>query len=113
MLRTLSLALLLGSTLSAQDLDARLKHLEAKVEALSYELDQARKTADDTQFFLRLGDVAEVEQLLTHLKAAGKTFEARIETDAPGGHSWDRIDTTYARKARQAMFAFLARHLGR
>jgi len=57
-------------------------------------------------------NVVEVEQLLVHLKAAGKPFEAKIETDAPGGHGWDRIDTTYARKARKAMFAFLAKHLG-
>lgn len=56
-------------------------------------------------------NVVEVEQLLTHLKAAGKKFESRIEKDAPGGHSWDRIDTGIARKARQAMFEFLAKHL--
>jgi dipeptidyl aminopeptidase/acylaminoacyl peptidase len=56
--------------------------------------------------------VVEVEQLLTHLKAEGKAFESKIEVDAPGGHGWDRIDTTYARKARKAMYAFLARHLG-
>jgi dipeptidyl aminopeptidase/acylaminoacyl peptidase len=57
-------------------------------------------------------NVVEVEQLITHLKAAGKTFEHRIEQDAPGGHGWDRIDTTYARKARKAMYDFLAKHLG-
>lgn len=56
-------------------------------------------------------NVVEVEQLITHLKAAGKTFEHRIEQDAPGGHAWDRIDTTFARKAREAMYTFLARHL--
>jgi len=58
-------------------------------------------------------NVVEVEQLLTHLKAEGKAFEAKIEQDAPGGHGWDRIDTSYARKARLAMYAFLARHLGK
>jgi dipeptidyl aminopeptidase/acylaminoacyl peptidase len=56
-------------------------------------------------------NVVEVEQLITHLKAEGKAFESKIEHDAPGGHSWDRIDTTYARKARKAMYDFLARHL--
>ena len=57
-------------------------------------------------------DVVEVEQLITHLKAAGKKFESHIEADAPGGHSWDRIDTTFARKARLRMYAFLKKHLG-
>lgn len=56
-------------------------------------------------------NVVEVEQLITHLKAEGKAFEHKIEQDAPGGHSWDRIDTSYARKARKAMYAFLAKHL--
>lgn len=58
-------------------------------------------------------DVVEVEQLITHLKAAGKAFDSKIEQDAPGGHGWDRIDTSYARKARKAMYEFLAKHLGR
>ena len=56
-------------------------------------------------------NVVEVEQLLTHLKAAGKTVTSRIMKDAPGGHSWDRIDTGIARKARAEMFSFLAKHL--
>lgn len=58
-------------------------------------------------------NVVEVEQLITHLKAAGKTFESHIEKDAPGGHSWDRIDTTFARKARLRMYTFLKKHLGK
>ena len=58
-------------------------------------------------------NVVEVEQLIVHLKAAGKKFEYKIENDAPGGHSWDRIDTSYARKARKDMYAFLAKHLGK
>jgi len=58
-------------------------------------------------------NVVEVEQLMAHLKAAGKTFESHIEKDAPGGHSWDRIDTTFARKARLRMYDFLKKHLGK
>jgi S-formylglutathione hydrolase FrmB len=50
--------------------------------------------------------------LIAHLKAAGKNFEYHIEKDAPGGHSWDRIDTTFARKARVRMYDFLKKHLG-
>jgi len=56
-------------------------------------------------------NVVEVEQLITHLKAAGKTFEHKIYKDAPGGHSFDRIDTTFARNARKDLYAFLAKHL--
>jgi dipeptidyl aminopeptidase/acylaminoacyl peptidase len=56
-------------------------------------------------------NVVEVEQLITHLKAAGKNFEYKIYADAPGGHSFDRIDTTFARGARKDMYAFLAKHL--
>jgi dipeptidyl aminopeptidase/acylaminoacyl peptidase len=58
-------------------------------------------------------NVVEVEQLIAHLKAAGKSFESHIEKDAPGGHSWDRIDTTFARRARQRMYEFLEKHLGK
>jgi dipeptidyl aminopeptidase/acylaminoacyl peptidase len=56
-------------------------------------------------------NVVEVEQLIVHLKAAGKTFEQKIYTDAPGGHSFERIDTTYARNVRKDLYAFLEKHL--
>lgn len=53
----------------------------------------------------------EVEHLIQALKAAGKSFEHRVWTDAPGGHSFDRLDTPLARSIRQEIYAFLARHL--
>lgn len=56
-------------------------------------------------------NVVEVEQLVVHLKAAGKSFEHKIYDDAPGGHSFERIDTTFARNVRKDMYAFLAKHL--
>ena len=56
-------------------------------------------------------NVVEVEQLITHLKAAGKNFEYKIYKDAPGGHSFDRIDTTFARNTRKEMYAFLEKYL--
>jgi dipeptidyl aminopeptidase/acylaminoacyl peptidase len=56
-------------------------------------------------------NVVEVEELIVHLKAAGKKFESKIYTDAPGGHSFDRIDTTFARNVRKEMYAFLEKHL--
>ncbi len=56
-------------------------------------------------------NVVEVEELIVHLKAAGKTFESKIYVDAPGGHGFDRIDTSFARKVRKEMYAFLEKHL--
>jgi dipeptidyl aminopeptidase/acylaminoacyl peptidase len=56
-------------------------------------------------------DVVEVEQLIVHLKAAGKSFEHKIYNDAPGGHSFERIDTAYARNVRKDLYAFLDKHL--
>ncbi len=56
-------------------------------------------------------NVVEVEELIIHLKAAGKSFEHKIYTDAPGGHSFERIDTTYAREVRKDLYEFLAKHL--
>ena len=56
-------------------------------------------------------NVVEVEQLVVHLKAAGKSFEHKIYDDAPGGHSFERIDTSFARNVRKDMYAFLAKHL--
>ena len=56
-------------------------------------------------------NVVEVEQLIVHLKAAGKSFEHKIYEDAPGGHSFDRLDTTFARNVRKDMYAFLDKHL--
>jgi dipeptidyl aminopeptidase/acylaminoacyl peptidase len=56
-------------------------------------------------------NVVEVEELIVHLKAAGKTFESKIYKDAPGGHGFDRIDTSFARNVRKEMYAFLEKHL--
>ncbi len=56
-------------------------------------------------------NVVEVEHLIQALKAAGKTFESRIYKDAPGGHSFERIDTPLAREARREVWEFLAKYL--
>lgn len=53
----------------------------------------------------------EVEQLIAQLKAAGKTFEYKIYKDAPGGHSFNRMDHPYALESRREIWAFLGRHL--
>lgn len=57
-------------------------------------------------------DVAyvEVEHLVQALKAEGKEFELEV-SDAPGGHSFDRLDTPEAWGYRKKIYAFLARYL--
>lgn len=55
--------------------------------------------------------VLEVEHLIRALKAAGKKFEYEIFQDAPGGHSFDRMDTMLAKKARLKIYAFLSKYL--
>ena len=40
-----------------------------------------------------------------------KKFEYKIYDNAPGGHSFDRMDTMMGRAARREIYAFLARYL--
>lgn len=56
-------------------------------------------------------NVLEVEHLIKSLKAEGKKFDYKIFKDAPGGHSFDRLDTMMAKKIRMEIYEFLARHL--
>jgi dipeptidyl aminopeptidase/acylaminoacyl peptidase len=56
-------------------------------------------------------NVLEVEHLIEALKAAGKKFEYEIFKDAPGGHSFDRIDTKLAKETRLKIYNFLAKYL--
>jgi len=56
-------------------------------------------------------NVVEVESLIRALEAAGKDFESKIYTDAPGGHGFNRIDTPFARESRLEIYAFLAKYL--
>lgn len=56
-------------------------------------------------------NVLEVEHLIKSLKAAGKKFEYEIFQDAPGGHSFDRLDTKQAKEIRLKIYKFLARYL--
>jgi dipeptidyl aminopeptidase/acylaminoacyl peptidase len=56
-------------------------------------------------------NVIEVEHLIQALKAAGKKFEYKVYENAPGGHSFDRMDTMFARSARKEIYTFLARYL--
>jgi dipeptidyl aminopeptidase/acylaminoacyl peptidase len=56
-------------------------------------------------------NVLEVEHLINSLKAAGKSFEYRIYTNAPGGHAFNRLDTKLAKDSRVEVYRFLARYL--
>ena len=56
-------------------------------------------------------NVLEVEHLIRALKAEGKKFEYEIFKDAPGGHSFDRIDTKFAKEIRLKIYRFLAEYL--
>jgi dipeptidyl aminopeptidase/acylaminoacyl peptidase len=56
-------------------------------------------------------NVLEVEHLIKALRAAGRTFEHTIYTNAPGAHAFNRIDTKLAQESRREVYRFLARHL--
>jgi dipeptidyl aminopeptidase/acylaminoacyl peptidase len=58
-------------------------------------------------------NVVEVEALINALKAAGKDFQHKVYTDAPGGHSFNRMDSSLARASRREIYQFLGRHLKR
>ena len=53
----------------------------------------------------------EVEHLIKSLKANGKKFEYEIYQEAPGGHSFNRLDTKSAKEIRLKIYAFLAKYL--
>jgi dipeptidyl aminopeptidase/acylaminoacyl peptidase len=55
--------------------------------------------------------VLEVQNLVAALKAAGKKFDYEVFQDAPGGHSFDRIDTKLAKQVRVKIYTHLARYL--
>jgi len=57
--------------------------------------------------------VQEVQKLITALQAAGKDFEYRIYTNAPGGHLFNRLDTRTGKESREDIWRFLAKYLRR
>lgn len=56
-------------------------------------------------------NLLEVEHLIKSLQAAGREFSYKIYQDAPGGHSFNRLDTPLARESRLEIWKFLARWL--
>jgi len=55
--------------------------------------------------------LAEVQKLIEALQAAGKNFNYRIYTNAPGGHLFNRLDTVQGRESREEIWRFLAKYL--
>jgi dipeptidyl aminopeptidase/acylaminoacyl peptidase len=58
-------------------------------------------------------NVMEVEHFIDSVKASGKGnfMEYKIYKDAPGGHHFNRLDTSLARESRKEVYAFLAKYL--
>jgi dipeptidyl aminopeptidase/acylaminoacyl peptidase len=57
-------------------------------------------------------NVLEVERLIQAFQAAGKTgFEYKIYQSAPGGHSFNRLDTKLARESRAEIWRFIGQRL--
>lgn len=53
----------------------------------------------------------EVEHLIQALKAEGKQFDYKVYQDAPGGHYFNRMDTSFALESRHEVYLFLAKYL--
>ncbi len=56
-------------------------------------------------------NVKEVELLINALKMEHKDFCYRIYTNAPGGHLFNRLDTTTAHDSRREIWSFIAKYL--
>ncbi|MEO0340128.1 MAG: alpha/beta fold hydrolase [Bacteroidota bacterium] len=56
-------------------------------------------------------NVLEVQHLIKSLKAADKDFEYQIYENIPGGHTFDRMDTNFAREVRLKIYRFLGEYL--
>ncbi len=56
-------------------------------------------------------NVLEVEHLIKSLKAEGKKFKYKIFNNAPGGHSFDRLDLLMSKRIRLNIYKFLSSKL--
>jgi dipeptidyl aminopeptidase/acylaminoacyl peptidase len=95
----------LGKTTREDIAEYRKRSPVNHVQQLSTPLLIHSNTNDDDVYVL------EVEHLIEALKAANKKFEYEIFKDAPGGHSFDRIDTKLAKETRLKIYKFLGTYL--
>ncbi len=56
-------------------------------------------------------NVLEVQHLIKSLQAADKDFEHEVYEEIPGGHTFDRMDTNFAREVRLKIYHFLEQYL--
>ncbi len=95
----------IGKTVTQDVNEYRKRSPVSHVDKLKTPLLIHTNTNDDDVYVL------EVEHLIEALKAAGKKFDYEIFKDAPGGHSFDRIDTKLAKETRLKIYKFLAEYL--
>ncbi|MFA7229072.1 MAG: prolyl oligopeptidase family serine peptidase [Melioribacteraceae bacterium] len=95
----------IGKTVTQDVNEYRKRSPVSHVDKLKTPLLIHTNTNDDDVYVL------EVEHLIEALKAAGKKFEYEIFKDAPGGHSFDRIDTKLAKETRMKIYKFLGEYL--
>lgn len=54
---------------------------------------------------------AEVERLVSALRGAGKIFDYKVYSDAPGGHAFNKLDTVEGEASRREVYLFLGKYL--
>ncbi|MCX6169287.1 MAG: prolyl oligopeptidase family serine peptidase [Ignavibacteriales bacterium] len=95
----------IGKTVNQDVNEYRRRSPVNYVEKLKTPLLIHTNTIDDDVYVL------EVEHLIEALKAAGKKFDYEIFKEAPGGHSFDRIDTKLAKEIRMKIYKFIGEYL--
>ena len=113
------------------DLNERVRLLE---ENLRFADQSLAKSVDDLLWYQKLGDIAIIDKVRYDSKPphviknttgqgasnpvvipaytfVSKKFECKIYQDAPGGHSFNRLDTKLIRDSREDIYRFLARYL--
>jgi dipeptidyl aminopeptidase/acylaminoacyl peptidase len=95
----------IGKTVNEDPNEYRQRSPVTHVDKLQTPLLIHTNTNDDDVYVL------EVQNLIAALKAAGKKFDYEVFQNAPGGHSFDRIDTKLAKQIRVKIYTFLAQYL--
>jgi dipeptidyl aminopeptidase/acylaminoacyl peptidase len=95
----------IGKTVSEDSAEYARRSPVTYVNKLSTPLLIHTNTNDDDVY------VEEVQHLIEDLKSAGKKFNYEVFQEAPGGHSFDRIDTKLAKQTRMKIYKFLGRYL--
>ena len=95
----------LGKTLAEAPEEYRRRSPAGNAEKLRTPLLIHTNTNDDDV------TAGEVQKLISALQAAHKDFQYKIYTNAPGGHMFNRIDTSIAIESRAEIWRFLATYL--